>query len=204
MKITGLSAIKILCAAFLLTVNLYASLHANSGNSDGNVPKLDNSITVQYVKKNLKKSSPRLVYNSGNISLIKKKLKRDPVIRNMFEAIKLNAEEVMEQPLLERKKIGRRLLSTSREMLYRINMLEPVYIIEKDPKVLERINDEVVAVCNFSDWNPSHYLDVAEMSLAVAFALDWTAGALPKTTQNLAYDALVGKPGIEFESRFFW
>lgn len=68
-----------------------------------------------------------------------------------------------------------------------------VYRIEKDPEILQRINDEVVAVCAFSDWNPSHYLDVAEMAMAVAFALDWTAGKLPKSTIELAKNALIEK-----------
>jgi hypothetical protein len=111
----------------------------------------------------------------------------------MYEAVKLNANSVFEKPLLERAMVGRRLLGTSREMLWRINMLAMVYRMEKDPKILARINDEVVAVCNFSDWNPSHYLDVAEMSMAVALALDWTAGALPKTTRDLAINALIEK-----------
>src|SRR5690606_5899149 len=47
--------------------------------------------------------------------------------------------------------------------------------------------------CNFSDWNPSHYLDVAEMSLAVAIALDWAGDRLPPSTINLAKDALIEK-----------
>ena len=51
----------------------------------------------------------------------------------------------------------------------------------------------MVAVCNFTDWNPSHYLDVAEMSLAVALALDWTMGDLPKTTEELAIQSLIEK-----------
>lgn len=65
-------------------------------------------------------------------------------------------------------------------MLYRANMLGIVYLIDKDPIVLKRINDELLAVCQFSDWNPQHYLDVSEMSMAVSVALDWTAGNLPK------------------------
>ena len=58
---------------------------------------------------------------------------------------------------------------------------------------LQRINDELLAVANFSDWNPSHFLDVAEMSLAVAIALDWTAGDLPESTIALAQKALIEK-----------
>jgi hypothetical protein len=74
-----------------------------------------------------------------------------------------------------------------------MNMLGMVYRIDKNATILKRINDEVVAVCNFSDWNPSHYLDVAEMSMAVAIALDWTAGKLPKSTIELAKTALIEK-----------
>ncbi len=157
------------------------------------IPKLQNPVTVQYIKKNLKKSQPRLVLNSKIKKDLKKKLKTDPVVENLYEAIKLNADEIQKKPFLERKLEGRRLLGVSREMLYRMNILGMVYQMEGDPVVLNRINDEVVAVCNFSDWNPSHYLDVAEMSMAVAFALDWTAGDLPKQTQELAKTSLIEK-----------
>ena len=157
------------------------------------IPKLQNPVTVQYLKKNLRKSQPRLVLNTSIEKKLQQKLKTDPVVKNMYQAIKLQAAEVQKEPLLERVVVGRRLLSTSREMLYRMNMLGMVYHIEKDPVVLNRINDEVVAVCNFSDWNPSHYLDVAEMSMAVAIALDWTAGALPQPTIELAKTALIEK-----------
>ncbi len=155
--------------------------------------KLQNPISVEYLKKNLRKSQPRLVINSDLEKLVKSKLKTDPVIQNMYKAIQANATTIQGKPLLERKLEGRRLLGVSREMLYRMNMLGMVYRIEKDPKVLSRINDEVLAVCKFTDWNPSHYLDVAEMSMAVAIALDWTAGKLPKATIEMAKSALIEK-----------
>jgi hypothetical protein len=155
--------------------------------------KLQNPVTVEYLKKNLRKSQPRLVLNSDLEKLVNSKLKTDPVIQNMYKAIQANAAVIQGKPLLERKLEGRRLLGVSREMLYRMNMLGMVYRIDKDEKVLKRINEEVIAVCNFTDWNPSHYLDVAEMSMAVAIALDWTAGKLPKSTIELAKNALIEK-----------
>lgn len=157
------------------------------------IPMLENPMSEQYLKKNLRKSQPRLVYNAQLVKNLKTEVKTDPVIKNMYKAIQLNTEEIFEQPLLTRDVVGRRLLGTSREMLWRINMLGFVYLMEEDKRVLNRINDEVVAVCNFKDWNPSHFLDVAEMSTAVAFALDWTAGDLPKTTRELAKKALIEK-----------
>lgn len=153
--------------------------------------KLENPMTVQYLKSKLRKSSPRLVLNSSIVRELKKDLKNDPVIKNMFEALKLNAADIMEQPLLTRNVIGRRLLGTSREMLYRMNTLGMVYRLEPDAKILKRIDDEVLAVCAFSDWNPSHYLDVAEMSMAVAFAVDWVGSDLPAATVEKAKAALI-------------
>ncbi|CAN5325513.1 hypothetical protein BH23BAC1_BH23BAC1_51780 [soil metagenome] len=78
-------------------------------------------------------------------------------------------------------------------MLYRMNILGMVYRLDQDPAVLKRIDEELVAVCNFQDWNPSHYLDVAEMAMAVALAIDWTGDKLPSSTVELAKNALIEK-----------
>jgi len=185
-KLNYLLAIFCLVLIFPVLSNGQTKLHDD-------MPKLENPMSVDYLQEHLQKKAPRLILNKKTEKHLKGKLKTDPVIQNMYEAIKLNAKEVQKQPLLERVMVGRRLLSTSREMLYRINMLGMVYRMEKDKKILDRINDEVVAVCNFSDWNPSHYLDVAEMSMAVAFAVDWAGKDLPKATVELAKKALIEK-----------
>lgn len=160
---------------------------------DQSIPLLDNPMSVAYLKKNLRKSQPRLVYDSQILKNLKTRLKTDPVLESMHTAILANAEDILDQPLLARELEGRRLLSVSREMLWRINMLGYRYLVDQETRILERINEEVLAVCQFTDWNPSHYLDVAEMATAVAFALDWTAGNLPKSTQDLAKKALIEK-----------
>lgn len=179
----------------VILFNLFIVLSALSQSKtlENEIPKLNNPMSVEYLKANLLKSQPRLVLNSAIEKELKKKLNSDSVIKNMYAAIKLNASIIAEKPLLKRDLLGRRLLSVSREMLWRINMLGMVYRIEKDENILNRINEEIIAVCNFSDWNPSHYLDVAELALAVSIAIDWTAGALPKSTQKLAINALIEK-----------
>ena len=174
------------------------------GKNKNTATELSNPFTPVFLTDNLRKDHPRLVLNEEIDKVLRNKLKSDPVVQNIYQAIKMNANEVMQKPFLERIKIGKRLLSVSREMLYRINMLGMVYHIEKDPKILQRIDGEVKAVCQFSDWNPSHYLDVGEMSMAVAFALDWTAGALPQSTIDLALNALIEKgikPSYDNSSR---
>jgi hypothetical protein len=160
---------------------------------DQSIPKLDNPLSVAYLKKNLQKSQPRLVYDTQILKNLKTGLKTDPVLQSMHTTILANAEDILDQPLLARELEGRRLLAVSREMLWRINMLGYRYLVDRETRILERIDEEVLAVCKFTDWNPSHYLDVAEMATAVAFALDWTVGDLPKSTQDLAKKALIEK-----------
>lgn len=158
-----------------------------------NIPELENPMSVDYLKKNLRKKSPRLVLNASIEKQLRKKLKGDPVLQNMYKALELNAAAIQEEPLLKRIKTGRRLLSVSREMLYRMNVLGMVYRIDRDKKVLDRINRELLAICDFEDWNPSHYLDVAEMSLALALAVDWAGKDLPASTVTLVKKNLIEK-----------
>ncbi len=181
--------LKSLCPVFILCFCLMLGAQTER-------PELDNPMSVKYLQDNLQRSQPRLVLNPANAKIVRQRLATDPVVQNMFKAIQLNAEKIIDQPVAERIVTGRRLLSVSREVLYRINMLGMVYFIERDERFLKRIDAELQAVCHFSDWNPSHFLDTAEMSLAVALALDWTVGALPQTTVELALNALIEK-GIQ-------
>jgi hypothetical protein len=157
------------------------------------IRKLENPVSERYLRRNLAKSTPRLILTPGIMEDLRGKIKTDPLAGNYYQAIKLNARDIMTQPLLERIVTGRRLLSVSREMLYRMNILAMVYLMENDRAILDRINEELIAVCNFSDWNPSHYLDVAEMAMAVALAVDWAGSDLPGSTVALAKNALIEK-----------
>lgn len=194
MKSIFLKSVLFLAFFFLIgiQVTVYASYNKTMPEQE-EPAKLNNPITVKYLKSNLRKLSPRLVLTPAIEQTLKQKVKTDPVVKNYFAAMKLNAAQIQKKPLLERVVIGRRLLATSREMLYRMNVLAMIYRIEKDPTILKRINDEVVAVCNFTDWNPPHYLDVAEMSMAVAIAVDWAGKDLPKSTVDLAIKSLIDK-----------
>jgi len=88
------------------------------------------------------------------------------------ERIREQTEALLAAPLLERVLEGRRLLAVSRECLNRIALLDFGWRLSGDDRLVARVVREVLAVCGFHDWNPSHFLDTAEMSLAVAWALD--------------------------------
>ncbi len=105
----------------------------------------------------------------------------------------LQAARQAATPVLEREMIGRRLLSTSRELYKRIFYLSYAYRMTGDEKHLKSAEDNMVAVARFSDWNPSHFLDVAEMTMGMAIGLDWLYADLSPEARTKIRDAIVFK-----------
>jgi hypothetical protein len=160
---------------------------------ENDIPRLQNPFSVSYIKKNLTKEKPRMIFNQRIVEGLKKKIQTDSVIGNLYEAIRLNANEILTLPVIKRIKKTNSMLNISRELLRRVNALGVVYLVEGDETILERINREVLATCRFVDWNPPVYLDVGEISMAVALALDWTCGRLPGATIEFAKKTLIEK-----------
>jgi len=105
---------------------------------------------------------------------LKRRVKTDPQLKAWHEKLRGEAGRVLEE-LASRYDIpdGRRLLATSRRVLGRIYTLALLYRLDGDERYVERAWKELEAVANFKDWNPSHYLDTAEMTHAFAIAYDW-------------------------------
>ncbi|MBK5278639.1 MAG: heparinase II/III family protein [Bacteroidia bacterium] len=166
---------------------VFASLHVNAQQ------KLENPITENYLKKYLSQESPKLILTPKIEKELMRKLKTDPLVQNYYNYLKKEADSILTKPLLKRELEGFRLLFVSRAMVERMTTLSMVYRVDKKPEILKRIDAELKAVCNFVDWNPQHFLDVAEMSFAVALAVDWVGNSLPNETVKLAKASLIEK-----------
>ena len=88
---------------------------------------------------------------------------------------------------------GHRLLGTSRLVLQRITTLAMVARVTGDKAYSDRAVREMLAVADFPDWNPSHFLDVAEMSLALAIGYDWLYDGLSGAERERIARALIEK-----------
>jgi hypothetical protein len=172
------------------------------------IPKLENPVSVEYLKANLSKKTPKLILTPAIEKEIKVKLKSDVLVQNYYSYLKKQADSILEKPLLKHELEGFRMLAVSRQMVERMGVLCMVYRLEKKTEILKRIDRELLAVCNFADWNTQHFLDVAEMSFAVALAIDWTGEFLPKSTIQLAKKSLIEKGIIpsynEAGERMYW
>ena len=94
---------------------------------------------------------------------------------------------------VERIVTGRRLLGISRTVLKRSCLLAFAWRMTGEARYAERLEAEIRAVSAFSDWNPSHFLDVAEMATAVAIAVDWAEEGMLSEVVSAAKTALIEK-----------
>lgn len=150
-------------------------------------------ISADWIKTHLRKDGPKIILTASKLEEIKKSIKKDPAIKAYYDYLYKNAVSILQLPLLERKLDGRRLLTISREAVSRIGTLSTVFAVSNEKRFLERLDKELITVCNFSDWNPTHFLDVGEMAYGVSIGLDWSLNKLPASTVILAKEALLTK-----------
>ncbi len=136
---------------------------------------------------------PRLLLDKKDGRKLHKIVTRDSELGTLHLRILEKSDKFLDEPVLERKKIGRRLLSVSRAALQRIFYLSYAYRMTGREEYLDRASKELVAVSTFTDWNPSHFLDCAEMTMAVAIGYDWLYDELSPEVREIARRAIVEK-----------
>lgn len=139
---------------------------------------------------------PRLFLDATAQAALKHRIASDAFLQPIQAGLVAEADRQLKSAPVERVLIGRRLLDKSRTALSRVLHLALAWRLTGNPAHLQRARAELVAVAGFSDWNPSHFLDVAEMTTAVAIGYDWLYPALDDATRTLLRTAIVEK-GLE-------
>jgi hypothetical protein len=143
---------------------------------------------------------PRILLFNGEEEMVRENLKSDPVWQSVNNMIFTECNAIISRPPVERLLIGRRLLDKSREALKRIFYLSYAYRMSGVKSYFDRAEKEMLAVAAFQDWNPSHFLDVAEMTMAVSIGYDWLYSSLSESSRNTIRDAIIQKglnPSLE-------
>ena len=129
----------------------------------------------------------------GEEELIKKNIASNEIWQKVHQTIINESDRILSLPPIQRIQIGRRLLDKSRECIHRIFFLSYSYRMTHDAKYLKKAEDELLAISAFSDWNPSHFLDVAEMTMGVAIGYDWLYNDLTPSSRSLIKEAILKK-----------
>jgi hypothetical protein len=136
---------------------------------------------------------PRILLLKGEEALIIKTIASDVTWKNIHSAIIEECDDLLDKAPVERILTGRRLLDKSREALRRIFYLSYAWRTTNDVRYFNRAEKEMLAVSSFTDWNPSHFLDVAEMTMAVSIGYDWLFNSLSVSSKNIIKNAIIEK-----------
>ena len=146
---------------------------------------------------------PRLFFLVSDESVLKAKLQTTPDLSSVHNLLLGECNKMLTLAVQQRVLTGRRLLSVSREAIRRISFLSYAYRMTGDARYAARAETEMLAMAAFVDWNPSHFLDVGEMTLAMAIGYDWTFNFLSPASRTTIATAIKLK-GIEKSANQSW
>ncbi|MHC4399515.1 MAG: heparinase II/III domain-containing protein [Planctomycetota bacterium] len=145
---------------------------------------------------------PRLLASRAELAALSESIADDPLRQAVAEAVVRQADLLLKAPPVTRTLQGRRLLGQSRRCVKRVVTLAMAYHLTGDGRYVERSKQEMLAAARFTDWNPSHFLDVAEMTFALAIGYDWLHHRLDEAGREEIRSAIVQKGVIlPFETR---
>ncbi len=155
----------------------------------------ETSVTTSpdQVLRTLVPGHPRLIAPQGAEEHVRQLLQRDPTARDIFQAVQQAGNQILTEPPIRHRLIGPRLLDQSRRCLGRIYTLATLYRLTGDAKYAERAVVEMRTAASFPDWNPSHFLDTAEMTHALAIGYDWLFDYLSAEDHQAIRTAIVEK-----------
>lgn len=143
---------------------------------------------------------PRLLMTAGRLEEIKALKETDPHLKLLVENLIAGCDEMLPLPVVSHKITDGSLLTVSRTALGRMVNLSMAWLLTRNPEYKVRVIKEAEAAAAFEDWNPSHFLDVAEMTLGFALAYDWLYSDLSDSERSLLRDAIIKqglRPGLE-------
>jgi Heparinase II/III-like protein len=152
------------------------------------------SYSQNWIKPDAKiPNHPRILWLNEQQQSIKSRVSSDSTLQSVHQIILKECNSLLTIPVAERVLKGRRLLEVSSESFRRIFFLSYAWRMTQEAKYLKRAEVELLAVAAFTDWNPSHFLDVADMTTGVAIGYDWLYSGLSATSRTIIKKALIEK-----------
>ncbi len=142
----------------------------------------------------LRKEHPRLLATAKTFSDIPNRAKKDPVYAKILAKVLKDAEgDLLVPPNKFEIPDGKRLLATSRAILARIERLGMAWQVTHDRRFVDRAWVELKSAAEFPNWNPSHFLDTAELCRAFAIGYDWMYDAWTPDQRRILKNTIVEK-----------
>ena len=147
---------------------------------------------------------PRLIIKKGDIEAVKQKVESDQPLRIVHDIIERRADGFIPMEPTRYKMVGKRLLGRCRAVLERVCYCSYMYLVSGDEIYARRAEKEMLAAADFVSWNPSHFLDVGEMTTALAIGYDWLYDWLSAESRKVIEDAIIEKGLRASDNKRWW
>lgn len=151
------------------------------------------AMAARDFKTTLRVQHPRLITLDSDVAALKQLVKTDEFAGVLYKRLVAQADEIEGQPPVTHDLTGKRMLRQSRTAVDRVYTLALLYRMTGEQRYAARALRELRAAAAFSDWNPAHFLDTAEMTHALAIGYDWLYDVLTSEDRKLLRDAIVEK-----------
>jgi Heparinase II/III-like protein len=141
----------------------------------------------------LRPGHPRLLLTDKGLATAVAAAKSDPVRAALHARIIATAEGVLGVPPARYISASSESLDQARYAVHSIVTCALAYRLTHDDRFLARAKSELFNVAAFPDWNPGHFLDVGELSFAVAIGYDWLYAQLQPEERATLKRALLEK-----------
>jgi hypothetical protein len=156
-------------------------------------PRAVTRETVAAAVRQADKAHPSLFADAATFQALREQTCATDLGKLALARICFEADQIIPFQSCTRELEGRRLLGVSRAVLHRVSVLAMAYRLTGNRAYLDRCAAELRAAAGFSDWNPKHFLDVAEMTLALAVGYDWLYADLDDATRESVATAILDK-----------
>jgi hypothetical protein len=150
---------------------------------------------------------PRLIFTQAGWDKLRDATRNDPLRASWLGQLRSVADTQMQRPRTKYRLDNNQLLFKSREALLQLSTFGALYRLTGEKRYAQAAKDELLSVTSFPDWNPSHFLDVGEMTAAVAIGYDWIYDALDSGERKNIESAIVRlglQPGLKAYDKPDW
>ncbi len=141
----------------------------------------------------LRPTHPRLLLTDAQLAANLAAAKSDPLRADVHRYLLRRAEAQWTEAPIEYRLDGPRLLEQSRKAIAHVLTNAMAFRITADARYSDFARRTMLRAAAFPDWNPAHFLDVAEMAWALALGYDWLHAQLPPEERATIRRALVEK-----------
>ena len=140
----------------------------------------------------LRQEHPRLLFSADDQQLMETLAQTNDLLARLIEQNQINATAQLNEPTI-RYEIpdGKRLLNQSRQCIGRVLTMAMAYRLSGEKRYADGAIREMLVAAQFKDWNPSHFLDTAEMTTGLAIGYDWLYAVIPVEDRQTIRQAIV-------------